>query len=106
AGVSVDERSFDGVSRVELRAVRTMLEQGTLAPRTSSVGRMFDAAAAIAGSHPRVAHEAQAAMELQCLAERCLQKDVPGYGFELEQRDGMLEIDPRQLFRELVNEVA
>jgi hydrogenase maturation protein HypF len=58
----------EGVSAQALRTVETMLERRINAPLTSSVGRFFDAVAAIAGVRTRVAYEAQAAMELEWLA--------------------------------------
>jgi hydrogenase maturation protein HypF len=49
----------------ELSLVRRMLEKGVNAPVTSSVGRLFDAVAAIAGLRQRNSFEGQAAMELE-----------------------------------------
>jgi hydrogenase maturation protein HypF len=50
--------------------VATMLAQGVRAPWTSSAGRWFDAAAALAGVAHHMAFEGQAAMLLEGLAER------------------------------------
>jgi hydrogenase maturation protein HypF len=54
----------------EVEALSTMLERSVNDPLTSSIGRLFDAVAALAGVADRVSFEGQAAMELQFALER------------------------------------
>ncbi len=49
----------------EIRTLRRMLETGTNAPRTTSAGRLFDAAASLAGLRQVADFEGQAAMDLE-----------------------------------------
>jgi hydrogenase maturation protein HypF len=53
----------------ERQALRSQLELGINAPLTSSVGRLFDAAASIAGVRQQVNYEAQAAIEFEQMTD-------------------------------------
>ena len=52
----------------KLKVVAEMILKGVNSPQTSSLGRLFDGVAAIAGIRHRVNFEGQAAMELEMLA--------------------------------------
>ena len=58
-----------GVKVQEARIVRRMIERGLNSPLTSSLGRLFDAVAAVVLSRREVDYEAQAAIELEGVAE-------------------------------------
>jgi hydrogenase maturation protein HypF len=64
------ERAFDGVPSDERRIVAAQIDRGVNAPLASSMGRLFDAAAAVLGVRRGSAYEGQAAMELEALARR------------------------------------
>lgn len=99
AGVAVPalERRID---RAERRVVMQMLERRVRVPLTSSMGRLFDAVAAIAGIRDRVSFEGQAAIELEWLAT-----DSAGdasYPIEIVDEGETLAIDARPLIRAVV----
>jgi len=64
------ESAFDEVPTEERRIVGVQIEKGVNAPLASSMGRLFDAAAAVLGVRRGSAYEGQAAMELEALARR------------------------------------
>lgn len=83
-GIEWDERlapvaEFCAADRTILR---TQLERKINAPLTSSMGRLFDAAAALAGVRQAVNYEAQAAMEFEALADVA---EEGAYPFEVDQ---------------------
>ncbi len=101
-------------SRVEpaaLRAVEQLVARGFNSPRTSSVGRLFDAVAALVGVCERASYEGQAAMRLEALAADATPE--PGYALPLVGDETValgggapLILDPRPLLSELVGDLA
>ncbi len=69
-------------SSEELVTLRTQLEKKINTPLTSSMGRLFDAAAALAGVRQKVNYEGQAAIEFEALAEEA---EAESYAFALNQ---------------------
>lgn len=58
-------------STIETKLIKQMLEKNINCPVTTSAGRLFDGAAAIAGIRNKATFEAQAAMEFEFAAETC-----------------------------------
>ncbi len=61
----------------DMTLLRSMLENDINCPRTSSMGRLFDAVAALAGVRGEVNYEGQAAIEFEALADPSEGDDYP-----------------------------
>ena len=86
-----------GSSDEQRQILLGQLEQGLNAPPTSSMGRLFDAFAALIGVRQQVNYEAQAAMELEALVDK---SEKGAYPISI---DGEL-IDPAKMFRAVVTD--
>ncbi len=75
-----DTAAVTGVSSHQRRTVEQMLARGFHSPMTSSVGRLFDAVAAIIGLRTHVSYEGQAAMQLEWLATDVPEEDSYPFG--------------------------
>jgi hydrogenase maturation protein HypF len=109
AAAGVETAALD--RRIDARArriVAQLLERRLHTPLTSSVGRLFDAVAALIGVRDRVSYEGQAAMELEWLATDA--QEDGAYPFEVRERirseGAVLEIDPAPLIRAVVQNMA
>ncbi len=93
-------RAFlDRLDPREVEVVRIQLARGLNAPVASSAGRLFDAAASLLGIRDVAEYEAQAAVELELLAEEGSVRPLP---FEIVRRDGLFVYDPRPTLRALL----
>jgi hydrogenase maturation protein HypF len=86
--------AFAPVDPAERQLVTRQIERGFNAPLASSMGRLFDAAAAILGVRHEARYEGQAAMELEALAGRLPATEYPSRFFE---REGRIVLDPLPL---------
>ncbi len=87
----------------ERRVLLRMLERGINSPRTSSVGRLFDAVASLCGLCQRASHEGQAASALEWAAGDA--EAAAPYPFPLRPADGMLELDWQPALEALLAEL-
>lgn len=106
----VDPMSVSVVPSSERRPTRDawsllapMLERGLRSPPTSSMGRLFDAVAAILGFRATNAYEGQAAMELEAMADPAA---ANRYRFGLRESDGMRLLDAGPVVRAVARDAA
>lgn len=69
SGVGLDPLATRPLT-ADCQLIQQMLERRLNCPRTSSMGRLFDAIASLAGMRDHVSYEGQAAVELEWLAEK------------------------------------
>jgi hydrogenase maturation protein HypF len=93
---------IEGVPEARVRVVRRMIETGVNTVRTSSCGRLFDAVAAIIGLRTAVNFEAQAAIELETIAE---DGNTERYPFEIAG-GALWQVDFRPAIEHIAREVS
>ena len=95
------------ISGKSVRVVSRMVERALNCPRTSSMGRLFDAVSALCDVRLESSYDGQAAIELEWAAARATCANPEPYPFELSRATAMapLQVDTRPLIRELVREL-
>jgi hydrogenase maturation protein HypF len=93
---------FPEIPEVERALVAQQIEKRVNCIETSSAGRLFDAVSAIAGVCHEVTYEAQAAIELESLADERVARSYP---FEAVEAGGRLTVDPATIIRAVVEDV-
>jgi hydrogenase maturation protein HypF len=91
--------SVVALNEKERSVLHAQLEGNINTPMTSSMGRLFDAAASLAGVRQNVNYEGQAAIEFEALADPA---EAGRYSFEVEQD----QVGVRGVFEELLRDVS
>jgi hydrogenase maturation protein HypF len=91
----IDPGRWDKVARIA--------ESPAVSPQTTSMGRLFDAVAALCGLRVQVSYEGQAAVELEACAEV---SDASGYPLPLLDESGRRVIDPRPALLAIAADLA
>ena len=95
-----------GASEQEARVLDRMIDRGVNAPLTSSLGRLFDAVAAVVLGRGNVDYDAQVAIELEALAvdqpDRLWRMD---YVPELFDVEGSLELKTGRMWRAVLDDL-
>ena len=103
-------RLLDSLDEQTRSVTATMIERGINSPRTSSMGRLFDAAAAILGICDKATYEGEPAIELEAAAWRALDNEIARFSDDNagyfasgpSWLDGPYVLDQKALFEALL----
>jgi hydrogenase maturation protein HypF len=90
------------VDKGRWRLITEMTRTGLNSPVTTSMGRLFDAVAALCGIRAEVNYEGQAAIELEAA---CDPGERGSYEVSVSQVEGRIVIDPLEALRALIADV-
>jgi hydrogenase maturation protein HypF len=87
----------------EWRTIARLVQSGLASPWTTSMGRLFDAVAALCGVRSTVNYEGQAAIELEAACDPLAHG---AYRMNVDRRDGLVLIDPRETIQAISADLA
>jgi len=100
------------LDKKEWSVLKQMYLSGFNAPLASSMGRLFDAAAALILGKSKVDFEAQLPIELEkyalrctCLPGRQAPGDLRGYNFKMSKHKDSYVIDPSPIFKAIIRQL-
>jgi hydrogenase maturation protein HypF len=106
-----DNFSLEGLPLAKLNAVETAIirqqvQKSINCPLTSSVGRLFDAVAALVGLSYEVSYEAQAAIALEMQASnRTTKGKIENYPYSLAETAGVTVVKLGELFSTVIDDI-
>jgi hydrogenase maturation protein HypF len=105
-GIDLDKKLpfLKNVNTAEIDIIRSQIENNINAPLTSSMGRLFDAVAALTGVRGVIEYEAQAAIDLEMLASD-EEGETGQYPFSVTEQDGANIIRIRNLLAAIIDDL-
>jgi hydrogenase maturation protein HypF len=95
---------LENISATEIDVIKNQVDKSINTPLTSSMGRLFDAVAALTGVRGIIEYEAQAAIDLEMLAATA--GDENGlYPFSTVEQDGITIIKIRDLIATIIEDI-
>jgi hydrogenase maturation protein HypF len=103
--VDIDGLPFlQNIDKQALRALREQISQQSGSPRSSSMGRLFEAVASLIGIRNEVTYEAQAAIEMEVLSKPFI-FTAKSYPFAVDETENGTTIRLKELFSFIVQDV-
>jgi hydrogenase maturation protein HypF len=99
----LDGLPLEAIDSAEVEVIRQQLKKKINSPLTSSAGRLFDAVSALVGVRGEIDYEAQAAIELEMIADDDMK--VKAYPFVINVEEGKGLVGLRKLWSALVSDV-
>jgi len=99
-------QSLPFLSRIdsfEVDLIKKQIEKGINSPLTSSSGRLFDAVSALIGIRGRIDYEAQAAIELEMVAD---ESETGNYPFSIIEKNGINIVHLDELFLAIITDIG
>jgi len=91
------------IDEYKITAVNNALKEGIMCCESSSMGRLFDAVAAIVGIRNEITYDAQAAIELEAVAEPMV---TDCYDYHIEADAEQLAINYENIIRGIVDDIS